>query len=82
MFQWKSPREVLQDYEENRILLEYSTMYECARMTNFDVTSEVMQFLKGFCDNPIQRYMPVKIECRDGTIFVLPGKSKLNNTGM
>ena len=64
---------MFKDYNESLLHLTPTQLYETARLMNFNDVEELLQFMKRRAGQPVCRWMPVRIQCCDGVLYVFPG---------
>jgi len=69
---------IQEDYQENRVNLAPPLMYETARLVNFTTVTDLLEYLKKHCTQPINRCMPVVVKCSDGVVYALPGWNRIH----
>ena len=74
VLQWWDPNEMLDRYNNKRIWLAPPQIYETHRLLNFKQFDLLQEFVKNRSDKGCERWLPVRMKCKDIFISVLPGE--------
>ncbi|KAL8590575.1 hypothetical protein ACOMHN_011011 [Nucella lapillus] len=72
---WVTPRQIMEEYLGNRVQLAPPQLYEASRLMNFKDLDELLRFCHSRVGQPLERWMPVRIQCADAVIYTFPGDS-------
>ncbi|ELT87307.1 hypothetical protein CAPTEDRAFT_220053 [Capitella teleta] len=70
---WESPASYFQSFIRGKTWLAPPQVYEVSRLCNFRDLKMLKQFAKQRESEGIERWMPVRVKCRDGIVALLPG---------
>ncbi|KAK7497676.1 hypothetical protein BaRGS_00011071 [Batillaria attramentaria] len=74
-FQWSSPQEMISENRQGKVQLAPPQLYEAHRLLNFSSADDLMNFLRRRVGQPMERWMPVRVQCADAVLFLFPGDS-------
>ncbi|XP_046336974.1 acyl-coenzyme A diphosphatase NUDT19-like [Haliotis rufescens] len=71
--QWGSPLNILMEFEGGWAGIAPPQMYELARLLNMSSLEELHHFSWARSNNRIERWLPVRFECADSVLYLMPG---------
>ncbi|XP_014097457.1 acyl-coenzyme A diphosphatase NUDT19 isoform X3 [Bactrocera oleae] len=72
-FSWKTPKEFIEDYFDQKLYLPPPQLYELSRLLNFACLDELVNFARVRSTKGITLMLPVIQKCADGTVSLMPG---------
>jgi len=73
--QWTDPASLLHQFYARHLWLAPPQVYELSRLLNFSDQQDLAQFSAIRHDKGLTTWLPVKMECEDGMLSILPGDS-------
>ena len=73
--QWTDPASLLQKFYEREFWLAPPQVYELSRLLNFRDQQDLAQFSAIRHQEGLTTWLPVRMECDDGMLSILPGDS-------
>ena len=73
--QWTDPASILQNFYERKFWLAPPHVYELSRLLNFRDQQDLAQFSANRHQAGLTTWLPVRMECADGMLSILPGDS-------
>ncbi|XP_067651233.1 acyl-coenzyme A diphosphatase NUDT19-like [Haliotis asinina] len=71
--QWGSPLNILLEFERGWAGIAPPQMYELARLLNIGSMEDLVHFGWSRSGNRIERWLPVRFECADAVLYLMPG---------
>ncbi|XP_011198554.1 acyl-coenzyme A diphosphatase NUDT19 [Bactrocera dorsalis] len=78
-FSWKTPKEFIKDYFDQKLYLPPPQLYELSRLLNFPGLDELINFARVRSSKGVTLMLPVIKKCADGTVSLMPGDDLYNN---
>ncbi|XP_039969704.1 nucleoside diphosphate-linked moiety X motif 19-like isoform X2 [Bactrocera tryoni] len=72
-FSWKTPKEFIKDYFDQKLYLPPPQLYELSRLLNFPRLDELINFARVRSSKGVTLMLPVIKKCADGTVSLMPG---------
>ena len=73
--QWTDPASLLHQFYERKLWLAPPQVYELSRLLNFKAQQDLAQFSAIRHQKGLTTWLPVRMECEDGMLSILPGDS-------
>lgn len=73
--QWGAPCDILDGCFEGSVSFAPPQLYETLRLVQFDTVTDLMQFSWQRSQHRVDRWLPVRVDFADSSLFVLPGDS-------
>jgi len=73
--QWTDPASLLHQFYERELWLAPPQVYELSRLLNFSAQQDLAKFSQTRHKQGLSTWLPVRKECQDGMLSILPGDS-------
>lgn len=72
---WTEPSKILESFYNSELWLAPPQVYELSRLLNFPEQDQLVEFSAGRHGSGCKTWLPIRLQCQDGTISLLPGDS-------
>ena len=73
--QWTDPASLLDQFYARKLWLAPPQVYELSRLLNFNTKESLAMFSSTRQQEGLTTWLPVRVECEDGMLSILPGDS-------
>jgi len=73
--EWEEPDAFLSLFSQKKLWLAPPQVYELSRMLHFQSQRELQEFAKKREKEGLETWLPIRVECSDGTLSLFPGDS-------